>query len=390
MRVLVAACVLAALPTAAVAQTNPYLAVVADEVRMRAGQSDTFPEAGTLHRGTRVLVDHEEPGGWLAIQAPPGSVSWVQMTFLDFDKSKPMPQNAAVVDDVTLVAGRVGHAQPLFEVRRAKVPAGTILTVIGEKAVIDGKTWYPVAPPADDFRYIPKSAVHADRAVNTSFVVRTADTSAPTAPLPAGGHPLASIPAPAGGLPTAAKPNNGALVNHPLWAQAEAAEKDGKYKEAEELYTELARLMREPGGDHDVARLCYSRLHGIKEKQLGRTTTTAPPRDDRASLPPSASTRPTLGPPPAKDTRPAAATPPAGGEWSKPLMLVRANIALDGQQTYALESSQGVVSAYVVGAPGLELERFKNRRVVVFGTKTARRGVTTPVIVATAVDPNTN
>ena len=35
---------------------------------MRAGESDRFPDAGTLHRGTKVLVDQEEPGGWLAIE----------------------------------------------------------------------------------------------------------------------------------------------------------------------------------------------------------------------------------------------------------------------------------------------------------------------------------
>ena len=71
-------------------------------------------------------------------------------------------------------------------------------------------------------------------------------------------------------------------------------------------------------------------------------------------------------------------------------MLVKANIAIDGQQTYALETSPGNVLAYVVGASGLELERYKNRRIVVFGTRTDRRGVSKPVIVATAVDPNTN
>jgi hypothetical protein len=389
MRVLVAACLLAALPTAAVAQNNSYLAVVADEVRMRAGQSDSYADAGTLHRGTRVLVDHEEPGGWLAIQAPPGSVSWVQMTFLEFDKSKPLPQNAAVVEDVTLVAGRVGHAQPIFEVRRAKVPAGSILTVIGEKAVVEGKTWYPVAPPAGDFRYIPKSAVHAERAVSDRFVVRTNDTSNPTAAPPAGGTPLASIPAPAGGLPTGANPSTGAGVNHPLWAQAEAAERAGKYAEAESLLWELAAKMNEPGGDRDVANLCFNRVHSIRAKQRGTTTTAIATRDDRAALPPSASIRPTLGPPPTKDTKPAAATPQAGGEWSKSMMLRRANIAIGGQQTYALESSPGIISAYVVGAPGLELERFKNRRVVVFGTKSTR-GMNTPVITATAVDPDAN
>ena len=393
MRLPVAVLALAALPSAAIAQNGPYIAVVSDaEVRMRAGESDRFPDAGTLHRGTKVLVDHEEPGGWLAIQAPPGAVSWVQMHFLEFDATLPKPQNAVLSQDVTLVAGRVGHAQPLVDVRRATVPAGSILTVIGEKAVVEGKSWYPVAPPADDFRYIPKSSVQMERAANTSYTVKSTDTGTPTGAIPASATNTGSIPAPAGGLPTGSttplsKPTP--TVNHPLWAQAEAAEREGKYREAEEFLSELARKMGETGGDFDVANQCFTRIHTLREKQRGTrgTATATPPRDDRPSLAPPGRGTVSL-PPPAKDNRPAT-TATAAGEWSKAAMLVRANIAIDGKPTYALESAPGNVVAYVVGAQGLDLERHKNRRVVVFGTK-SERNLSRPLIVATAVDPGVN
>ena len=394
MRLPVAVLVLAALPATAFAQNGPYLAVVADaEVRMRAGESDRFPDAGTLYRGTRVFVDHEESGGWLAIQAPPGSVSWVQMTFLEFDARKPLPENAMVTDEVTLVAGRVGFAQPLMEVRRTKVPAGTVLTVIGEKAVQDGKTYYPVAPPYGDFRYIPKSSVQSERAANTSFSVRTTDTSNPAGAVPAAATGTPGIAAPAGGFPTA--PTGTArlspTVNNPLWAQAETAEREGRSSDAERLYFELARVMNEPGGERDVADLCYTRIHKLREKpRTGVAASLPPAREDRTTLAPPSREAVTL-PPAAKDTRPATTVPAAErGEWSKSAVLVKANIAIDGQQTYALETSPGNVLAYVIGASGLELERYKNRRIVVFGTTANRRGVSKPVIVATAVDPNTN
>src|SRR5207248_10945197 len=93
--------------------------------------------------------------------------------------------------------------------------------------------------------------------------------------------------------PPAAKP----VVNHPLWAQAEAAERDGKYDEAERLYFELARVMNGPGGDHDVANLCYTRIHGLREKKragpaptatAGANPDWAAPKENRAGLlPPS-------------------------------------------------------------------------------------------------------
>ncbi|MBA4062810.1 MAG: hypothetical protein C0501_03725 [Isosphaera sp.] len=110
MRLAVAAGLALAAPPAAFAQTAPYTAVVSDaEVRLRAGPSNDFPETGTLPRGAAVVVDHEKPNGWLAVQDPPGrlsAVSWVQMQFVNFDTTRPTPQNVVVDEDTTLAAGR--------------------------------------------------------------------------------------------------------------------------------------------------------------------------------------------------------------------------------------------------------------------------------------------
>ena len=58
-------------------------------------------------------------------------------------------------------------------------------------------------------------------------------------------------------------------MNHPLWGQAEAAERDGRHDQAEQLYFALARAMNEPGGDHDIANLCYTRIHSLRERKRG-------------------------------------------------------------------------------------------------------------------------
>src|SRR5205823_11586297 len=76
---------------------------------------------------------------------------------------------------------------------------------------------------------------------------------------PPPGGPVASVP----GAAAPTKP----AVNHPLWAQADQAEKDGKIDDAEKLLFELARKMNEPGGDHDLANLCYTRIHALREKK---------------------------------------------------------------------------------------------------------------------------
>ena len=173
LRALFAGLILAVLPAAATAQNAaPYLGAVLDpEVLVRSGPSDKFPETGTLKRGAPVIVDHEE-FGWLAIEAPKGSVSWVPIAFVEFDAARPAPQNAVVTDDVTLASGRVGLAQPLTEIRKTKVPGGSIVKVIGQKTTFDNKQWYPVEPVYGDFRYIPKSAVKAGEPASTAFVVK--------------------------------------------------------------------------------------------------------------------------------------------------------------------------------------------------------------------------
>lgn len=391
---LLAGLALACTPAAVLAQTGPYLAVVADAgARLRAGPSDQFPETANLAKGSPLVVDHEEPNGWLAVQDSPGkvySVSWVQASFIDFDNTKPTPQNVVVEEDTTLCAGQIGLVQPLTHVRRAKVPAGTGLTVIGAKVQFEGKWWHPVAPPAGDFRYIPKQAVTFEKTASTAFSVR--DTTPP--PSPPLGAPAASIPGagvgrpalppdPIGPATTAGKP----AVQHPLWAQAEVAERDGRYADAETALFQLARLMNEPGGDHDVANLCYTRIHTLREKKRTGGAPAIGTGGSGGTLPPlGAPTRPAGG---GEASKPATKT--ADGDekarWTGPMRMVRSALAIDGRKTYALETSPGITVMYVVAGPGVDLDKYANKKVDVYGTKYERREITKPYVVATGVDP---
>jgi hypothetical protein len=396
--------VLAVLPAPGLAQTFPYRAVVAEpEVTLRAGPSDRFPETGTLTRGTEVIVHENVENTWVAVQAP-RSISWVPMQLIDFDPSKKIPQDVMTQADLTLAPGRVGLAQPLAEVRRVTVPAGTILTVIGEKAVFDGKSWYPVMTVSGDYRYVPKASLHAAGPANTSFVVR--DTPPPGLPPVAPGNAAGVLPAAAVG---GSEPAGKAVSNHPLYAQAEAAEKAGRFEEAEQLYFRLAAEMnKNPSGDHDLANLCYSRIHTIRERKRSGNVGVAPvasipgpartgdlpPRDDRATLLPplrNGSTPDSSSPAPAVPTSRDPLPPPANDgatRWSGVGMLTRSALALDGRRTYALESAPGVVRVYVVGGAGVDLDRYANRRVDLYGTTHTRRDLSKPYLVVTDVNPN--
>ncbi|MFO0823628.1 MAG: hypothetical protein U0792_11015 [Gemmataceae bacterium] len=211
----------------AFAQSGPYYAVVTDSgTKLRALPSDKF-ETATLPKGFPVLVDHEEDG-WLAVQDVPGqmnSVSWVQTQFVNFDKNSPIPQLVEVHEaGTTLRPGQIGLAQPL-PVQKAKVPGGTILTVIGKGVEFEGKTWYPVVPPAGDFRYLPKQAVTFQKSATTAFGVRRDGARRKRCPR----RPGPGQRTPGTVLPAASDTQDnrvGKSTQNPLWTQAEAAERE--------------------------------------------------------------------------------------------------------------------------------------------------------------------
>jgi len=374
-RILFATLILAAAPSAAAAQNAPYLGTIVDaETLVRSGPSDKFPEAGSLKRGVPVIVDHEE-FGWLAIEAPKGSVSWVPIEFVEFDVARPLPQNAMVTEDVTLASGKVGLAQPLTEIRKTKVPAGTTLKIIGPKATFDNKQWYPVEPVYGDFRYIPKSAIRAGEPARTAFIVGDA-TPPNLTPI------AATTPKPEATTTVPPAPVARTGVNHELWQKADAAEREGRTEDAEKHYFQLARMMNEAGGDQDVANMCYTRIHALREKKRSSMVPPAgvPATAPRVEVP----ARPQLLPPTKNETPVSTATPTADkGGWTGVGRLVVSAVVLDGRTTYALETAPGVYQVYVVAAPGVDLKPYRNRRVNVFGTTHTHANTTKPYILAT-------
>lgn len=386
---------------AGAAEPAAYRAVVVDvEVKLRAGASDAFPETGTLPRGSVVVVEKEENGGWLAVTAPYGSVSWIATQFIeDPAPDRATPKNVFVNadDEVTLAAGKAGEAQPL-DIRRVKIPNGTALLLLGPSVKFAGKTWYPIAPPAGDVRYLPRTAVQFEKPANNNFSVRVTEPTGPALavnPTPAGG-PLASVPGPGvtpvGGGVTSSKP----AVNHPLWTQAETAEREGRLADAEKAYFDLAALMNGNGGDHDIANLCYTRIHALREKRRGTDGTRSAsaalqpaPKEDRGVRPGAPQAIPTADKPkPTTNTPPAADGNDARPQWTGIGTLRRSVLTPDGtgKPAYALETSPGVVKVYVTAGSGVELEKLVGKRVDVYGAPQTKSGLSKPFVVATAVE----
>jgi len=328
----------------AVAQQSYLVEVTAENVAIRGGPSEQMPETGMLFRGTHLTVHHEEPNGWLAVQAPPGQVSWVNHKYLDEPKEV-IPRNAVIQSegDIEIACGRAGHGKPL-EIRRSKIPDQTIVLVIGKKAEFNNSWWYPISPPYDDFRYVPKVAVRTLSSQSApGFVVRVPTQPSPSPVVPAevrtAFEPSASIPTKP--TPKAGKPAD--WPNHPLWQQAEAAERQSEYARAESLYLKLAAEMNQPGGDAELANLCYARLHAVREKHRpGTKPSSTPARND---LPPTNSS-----------------------QWVGPGTLRSAGIKFDGRSSFALVNAKNEVKCYVLSSNEVDLERYRNTEVQILGT----------------------
>ncbi len=360
MRALAALSALLFAVGAAGAQTQSTVAVVkVGSVSVRCGPSEQMAVCGTLEQGAEVIAHHPEGNDWYAIQPPAGSLSWISQLHVELkrkDGEKPdtYPVDAVVhaFDDgeVNLTAGRMGERKPL-NVQRTKIPSGTIVRIVGPKAkreTDDGETgWYPILPPRDDFRYVPRAALElAGRGEKIGFSVKGENTSKPSAAEP----PPAAVlpdPPPARTAPEAA----GDWPSSQLWRDAERARTDGNFAKAEELYLQLATASNK-AGDVRLANLCYERVHTVREQGRTKTSGSLRPTDDPKPLP-------------VVSAKPEPADRGKGVIGDGILRTVRFEYA--GKKVYALTGSKGEVRLYLI-ADGIELDRYIGKWLEIGGT----------------------
>jgi SH3-like domain-containing protein len=124
----------------------------ADEVNVRSGPGDNYYPVMKLNRGDRVEVYRHDPGGWYAIRPPQGSYSWVLAEFV-----KAGDDNLGVVIGDRVVA-RVGSSfSDVRDVIQVRLERGETVEIIEAKRFNVGpgaQTWYKIAPPAGEFRWV--------------------------------------------------------------------------------------------------------------------------------------------------------------------------------------------------------------------------------------------
>ena len=133
-----------------------------DGVEVRSGHALAYPAVGQLRKGDTVIILGEEQTGFVAIQPPPGSVSWIKQIHLArVEAAENGKANVPVaVEGAEVMAGTDPSGKPTNRVT-VRLPKGTIVETVGPALRVDNASWYPITPPEGDLRWIPKSALRA-------------------------------------------------------------------------------------------------------------------------------------------------------------------------------------------------------------------------------------
>lgn len=143
-------------------QTFPYQAVVVkDDVLVRSGGNEDYYPTLRLKRDAVVTVHRQDPGGWLAIDPPAGSFSWIPVRYVD--RVTPDAETGVVTEDdiIIFIGSDFGEESSVWQ---RKLANGTQVQILGEQQIetVAGiQSMYKIAPPIRERRWIAGDAVVA-------------------------------------------------------------------------------------------------------------------------------------------------------------------------------------------------------------------------------------
>ena len=377
----------------------PYRAhISADDVYVRSGPGQSYYPTDKLKVGQQVEVYRHDPGGWCVVRPPTGSFCWVSGRFLT-----PGVENLAVVTEDN-IAARVGSRfSDIRDVVQVRLDKGEVVELLEAKTVGAGsskQTWYKIAPPQGDFRWVagkyvdrdyPADGLRKTAAAGAGAVVSTAARSDPPAataveavsPPPlrpaAEQSPLVvdtPDPVPVGNAPIAYPPGYGSAGSRSLTPE--------KYRvELDEIDSELSKMVAEEPtvwafGDvrlrteqlFDMAQTAVQRGRARVLLNKIRRFEEIKQRHEAISATRVARER--------SDRRTAAAVPakpevPLPRRWQERFdgagVLTEVRSSKAGAPRYALLGESGEVLCYVSPALGVNLRHYLGHQVGVNGNK---------------------
>ncbi|MBS0262549.1 MAG: SH3 domain-containing protein [Planctomycetes bacterium] len=412
---------------AASKRKTPYEATVeAEEVYVRsgAGSSKYYP-TGKLRRGDKVTVQREDPGGWFMITPPPGSFSWVPGKHV-----RKVSGDQGVITS-NGVAVRVGSFESdVRDVFQRTLSENDEVRILGEKMLFpesgngSAELWYRIEPPRNEWRWIPGQAVaplqRGDRTAGSDPFV-SSESEAPkrrgskSTPRAEGDAPSFEAPhmdAPvreyAGGDDGYGAPPETARENRPLVRKGGKPERKSAppQKNQDDLFDELDRLdvrfrsildkdaltwnfddlerdyigLRADADGTNLQRMIDTRLDRIanyrqvqaEEQQIAQIRDETSRRDaELAELQKQQEARLISARKPKYDG--------AG--------IVQRAAAARGTPRYVLVNQSGKILAYLVPAPGIDLERWIGQAAGVSGPRVPRPELQTDLITVNRIAP---
>ena len=384
--VLIAAAISVA--TSAHGETVPYKArVIVPAANLQSGPSNTFYPTDTLPEGAEVEVYREEPNGWCAIRPPESSFSWVYGRHLrELDDSL-----AEITKDD--VASRIGSR--LHDKRNAvqiRLQRGEVVQLQGEENV-DGQTWYKIAPPAGEFRWVHRSSIEqigriesAPPAGDEIVAVAATNASDNGAAPRATSEPLVPVEsAPPSdsdqwrpSVEAAAVPDNAAGQDKSAPPAPDSAPKD-LARQLADIELRLSRTVTGPPYSWNIESLEHEaeQLLAAASTPADRETikTTLAKLDRFATIqrryarttPIPATSQPAANPLSIATSSPPAAGPANGAPYDAVGILRPVVSKRPGAPQYALVDERGQVVSFVTPTPDVNLQPYLGHRIGIAG-----------------------
>lgn len=387
------------------AEQGPYTAYVnTDEVYVRSGPGKNYYPTLKLKRGDEVEVYRHDPGGWYAIRPPVGSFSWVSGEFI-----KPGADGLGQVIGDRVVA-RVGtQFSDSRDVIQVRLNRGEDIEIVEAKQFNPGpaaQTWYKIAPPSGEFRWIhgafvsreaprdeaesngPRRNLLIEQPDGESQSARDEDYSqaADEDDVALAEHrEQATTPAEAGAETTPREP---ADLDHEDRAPTRVAQRGGKrperpvesrgerlQREINEIDLELSAMVAEEPSvwnfDDLAARANTAMEQGETAIERGRARLVINKIEKFADIKRRMDAVGQITAHTDRLNRPyarAGQTAPTRDEFDGVGRLARVNTPRQGVPTYALTDSTGAIRYFVTPSPGLNLRHYLGKQIGISGS----------------------
>jgi hypothetical protein len=367
----------------------PYQAVTSTKVKVRSGPDENHYTTAILEQDTRVTVVREEGNGWVAVEPPEGSFSWIAGEFV---RELSATEGEVTGNDVLVRIGTPADPRKR-DAWQKKLKRGDRVKILEKTTSGEGpltKVSYKIAPPAGEVRYIsaqylqpvsgrkptqrPSPGTSNTRAAGSPRDLSTDDDEVrPGRAVPSD----RSTPADDADDDDSVLPGVPTSSSQPILERANRAFQEMMRRPLPDRNIAAVRAIYERAahsatsdGEHRLIAERLDLLQVQEERQskfaeFDRALRRSKQRDEAIlSIPRSKSENEAVDAP--------ESTPNSSPRYDGSGTLRRSTAVIDGKPAYVLLSPQGGIRYYVTPSPGIDLNKYLDKVVAVRGPSNYR------------------